>query len=355
VRAVGQAAGLRAAVASGDVVRVRRGVYRDATMARSDEATSERDALRYRADVRAAAEVLVAPTFTSFSAIALHGLPIFGSWPSDVYVLSGNVTGHRRKGLVAVASMRAAPAATAVGGIRCTTVEYSLIQLCRHATLAAALTAVDAAVRVPRFGPTHPLTTIGRLRAEHQRLLPYHGSRRTEAVLTRATTGADTPLETVSRLVIEELGFAAPDLQLRLWLPELKQDAFLDFHWPEVSAGGEADGDGKYLAPALAAVGNQVQLGRGRHDDPDAASAAARAAAATVIKEKERENAVRRQLRAFDRWNWAETLGRRPLERRLVAMGVPRPRPPRVLVGDRDTPAARRIRRPRRPAAPDRD
>ncbi|GAA1769957.1 hypothetical protein [Agromyces humatus] len=348
VRAVGQEAGLRAAVAAGEMVRTRRGVYRDATVARSEEARSERDALRYRADVLAAVEVLLAPTFTSFSAIALHGLPIFGRWPRDAYVLSGSSTGHRRKGLIAVASLRAAPGTTVVGGIRCTTVEYSLIQLCRHATLAAALTAVDAAVHTPRFGRARPLTTISRLRAEHRRLLPYHGSQRTEAVLGRATTEADTPLETVSRLVIEELGFAAPDLQHRLWLPELKQEAFIDFHWPDVSAGAEADGGGKYLAPALAAAGRWSPPGDGQRADPEVAATAAREAAAAVIKEKERENAVRRQLRAFDRWNWAETMARTPLAHRLMAMGVPRPRAPRMLLGDQDAPAARRIRRARR-------
>jgi hypothetical protein len=361
VRAAGQESELRAAVASAEVVCVRRGVYRDAIIVRCEEATPDRDALRYRAEVGAAVEALVAPIFTSFSAIALHGLPIFGRWPGDVYVLSGKATGHRRRGIVAVASLRAAPGTTVVDGIRCTTIEYSLIQLCRHATLAAALTAVDAAVHVPRYGPARGLTTLARLRREHEQRLPYHGSRRTEAVLARATTRADTPLETVSRLVIEELGFAAPEMQHRLWLPDLQQEAFLDFYWPEVGAGAEADGRGKYLSPALAAAARQSGAGRGRRDEPTrghrndrafqgAAQAASRAAAATVIEEKDRENAIRRQLRAFDRWNWAEALARIPVERRLSAMGIPRPRAPRVLLGQQDAPAARRIRRPRRHA-----
>lgn len=362
VRAVGREAELRAAVASGEIVRVRRGVYREAFPQRSDDSTSERDALRYLTDVRAAAEVLVAPIFTSFSAIALHGLPIFGRWPHDVYVLSGNSTGHRRRGVIAVASTRNPPVTT-VGGIHCTTIEYSLIQLCRHATLAAALTAVDAAVHVPRFGPGGPLTTMARLRGEHERLLPYHGSRRTEAVLARATTHADSPLETVSRLVIEELGFSAPELQHRIWLPELQREAFLDFHWPEVGAGAEADGGGKYLV--LADAGLQSVAGAGRRLNPTrhgsrsqsassyAAETAARAAASVVIKEKDRENAIRRQLKAFDRWDWADALARTPVARRLSAMGVPRPRAPRVLLRDQGAPAARRIRRPRRPAVPD--
>lgn len=361
VRAAGREAELRAAIASGDLVNVRRGVYRDANAARSEGSAPDRDDRRYAAVVHAAAEVLVDPVFTSFSAIALHELPIFGQWPRDVYVLSGKLTGHRRSGLIAVASARSAPRTTAIGGIRCTTIEYSLLQLCRHATLAAALTAVDAALHVPRYGPARPMTTLARLRREHERLLPYHGSRRAEAVLARATHLADTPLETLSRLVIEELGFAKPELQYRLWLPELKQEAFLDFMWPDVSAGAEADGVGKYLARVEGLVGRSNGLARSAHhspqegrnesDPPNVASTVSKAAATEVIKEKERENAVRRQLRAFDRWNWAEALTRAPVERRLTAMGIPRPRQPRTLLGDQHAPAARRIRRARRASA----
>lgn len=369
VRAVGRDAELRAAIAAGDVVSVRRGVYRTASAVRTEEATPAHDSLRYRSIVHAAAEVLAEPIFTSFSAIALHGLPIFGRWPRDVYVSTPKPTGHRRSGLIAIASARAEPRTTVVDGIRCTSIEYSLIQLCRHATLAAALTAMDAALHVPRFGPAQPLTTLARVRREHARLLPYHGSRRTEAVLARATHLADTPLETVSRLVIEELGFAAPELQHRLWLPELEQEAFLDFFWPEVDAGVEADGVGKYLAGVVGSAAHRAParerrgsgfaprpMGeRGATATTPANASAAKAAAAAVIKEKDRENAVRRQLKGFDRWNWGETMARSPVDLRLSAMGVPRPRTARTLLGDSDAPAARRIRRSTRastPAAP---
>ncbi len=51
----------------------------------------------------------------------------------------------------------------------------------------------------------------------------------------------------MSRLAFEQLGFEAPEVQHPMWLPELGQQAFLDFYWRSVDAGGEADGrGGKY-------------------------------------------------------------------------------------------------------------
>ncbi|KRC61917.1 hypothetical protein ASE14_14125 [Agromyces sp. Root81] len=318
VRAMGCESELAAALAAGRISRVRRGVYAPSPAGSPAGSEGERDAIRYLTEVRAAAETLRRPIFTSFSALALAGLPIFGRWPTEIYVMSGDRQGHRRTGVVSVAGSYD-PAHAMQASHVVTSIEFTLIQICRHASLAAALTAMDAALRVSRFGSVRSHTTMAAVRAEHERLLPYRGSRRTEAVLARTTDQADTPLETIGRLVIEELGFEEPELQHELWLPELGKRAFLDFYWKGVDAGGEADGHGKYL---------------GRANTTGAVASA-------VIAEKERENAVRRQVRAFDRWDWSETLRRTPLDRRLTAMGVPRTRRRRApLVGSPDEAAA---------------
>ena len=317
VRAMGLESELGAALASGRIGRVRRGIYAPNLAGDSRASEGERDAMRYLTEVRAAAETLQRPVFTSFSALVLAGLPIFGRWPTEIYVMSRGLQGHRRTGVISVAGSYCPTLATEAT-LEVTSIEFTLIQVCRHASLAAAVTAMDAALRVPRFGSGGPRTTLAAVRAEHERLLPYRGSRRTDAVLARATDKADTPLETIGRLVIEELGFEEPELQHELWLPELGKRAFLDFYWRSVDAGAEADGRGKYL---------------GRSNAPAAVASA-------VITEKERENAVRRRIRAFDRWDWSETLRRIPLERRLTAMGVPRARRQRVsLVGSPDSAA----------------
>ena len=245
-RALGREAAFYEAIRTGELERIRHGVYAPRERPSPDESSAERDARRYLALVRASAYALEHPVYTSYSAAALMGLPIVGSWPDSVYVMSRDRQGSRRRGVIAVARTHE-PEEMRVGDLVATSVEFTLVQLCRHASLGAALVATDAAllVRRGREAPP-PRTTLARLAAEHDRLLPYPGSRRTDAVLRRAVTAAETPLETVSRLVIEELGFAAPRLQHELWLPELGRRAYLDFHWPSVGVAGEADGHGKY-------------------------------------------------------------------------------------------------------------
>ncbi|WP_169513956.1 type IV toxin-antitoxin system AbiEi family antitoxin domain-containing protein [Agromyces subbeticus] len=302
VRAAGRLAQLRNAEARGELERVRAGVYRRPADYDETWSTAKRDAAEYRVKVSGVAQTLSAPIFTGHSAAALLGLPTLGRWPDDVYVLSRDATGHRRAGVTSVARRHEVDVEQ-LNGIAMTSIEFSLVQLCRRATLTAALTTVDAALHVPRLGAGHaiaPRTTLDRLIAEHQRLLPYPRSRQVDAVLRRATHLAETPLETLSRVVIEELGFPQPELQHELWLPELGRRAFLDFHWPEYGIGAEADGRGKYEAAG---------------DVPTSI--------ATVIAEKEREDAVRRQVQAFTRWNWAEAWGRSVLFTKLRDAGLP--------------------------------
>jgi len=198
MRAAGREAELYAALQSGRLERVRRGVYSVPQLDDGRLSAAEKDALRYRALVRAAAQSLDRPVFTSYSAVALLGLPILGNWPDSVYVMSRGAHGSRRPGVVSVART-ADPRVRYIGGYAVTSVEFTLIQLCRHASLGAALTAADAALHVPRPpGARPPLTTVDRLVEEHERLKPYPRSRRVDEVLRRATTLADSPLETAT-------------------------------------------------------------------------------------------------------------------------------------------------------------
>ncbi|MCD5344943.1 hypothetical protein [Agromyces sp. S2-1-8] len=324
VRDAGLQRRLAAEVSAGRLERVRRGFYAEAPAATTP--AWRRDELRHLHLVHGAAEAMHAPVFTGLSALALFGLPTYGRWPHEVSVLSPGPTGFRRGGVVGVGVSRA-PSLVRVGDRVVTSVEYTLIQVCRVATVAAALAAVDAALWVPRRSSGGPRTTLERLRAEHERLLPYPGSRRTEAVLERATARAETVFETASRLVIEEFGFEPPVLQQRFWLGELGTTADVDFWWPSVRAIGEADGRGKYLT----VDDRRESVGPG-------------AAAQRVIREKDRENALRRRADAFERWDWGEMVRKRPLEQRLAAMGVPRTRRRRALIGRPDEPALRSTR-----------
>lgn len=304
LRSAGREAELYAAVSNGTLERIRRGVFTYAAPDDETKSAPERDAMRYLTAVRACALSRRNPVFTSFSAVALTGLPIIGSWPRHLYVMSGNSKGSRRREVISVARTAEVPTAMTAGLVT-TALEFSLVQLARHASLVAAVVATDAALRVSRGADAPPpLTTPASLWAEHERLLPYHGSRRVEAVFERAVTGADTPLETASRLVIEEFGFPAPVLQHRLMLADLGRAAYLDFFWAEYGVAAEADGRGKYLGDGVDATVD------------------------AVLAEKAREDAIRAQVSGFARWDWAEMWQREPIRVRLERAGVPVTRRP---------------------------
>lgn len=287
---------------TGSLHRIWPGVYRDAVLAPGNLPEAEAKALSYRLRVLAAARRMRDPVFTSWSAAALLRLPIIGDWPEEIYVLSGSSTGSRRGAIVRVATRSEAPEAL-VDGVRVTSVEYTIIQLARHARLGAALVAADAGLRdMPFPAQSPPLTTRAKLFALHEQLRPYHRSRRVQAVLHRVTHLSGSPLETVSRLTIEELGFAAPLLQVGIPL-ESGADAYLDFYWDE-DIGGESDGDSKYTAGDNSAE-TRVRL----------------------LAEKAREDELRQRLNHLARWGWRDAWARRPLEHKLLRAGVPRVRP----------------------------
>lgn len=290
---------------AGTLTRVWPGVY---AVTETEEHRGPRaDAARYLRRVRAAAHQMPGRVFTSYSAAALLGLPIVGRWPRAVYVLAGGPNGSRRGDVRYIGHRPDAPE-VCVDGIRLTAPAHTVIQVARNATLAAGLVAADAALRHPPYAERPPLLTPEVLSGEHERLHPYRGHARAAAVLCRATPFADGALESISRLVIEELGFVAPELQHRFWLPGLGEYAWVDFCWPEVGIAMEADGHGKYL-----------DAGTGTR------------AAQRVVREKRREDEIRAQVEEFGRWDWDDAWRVYPLERKLERAGVPRTRPRRRL------------------------
>ncbi len=245
--------------------------------------------------------------FTAYSAAAVLGLPLISRWPTSVYVASATAHGGRRSGLVQVGRL-GDERPVFVEGVLTTSIEVTLIQLARLASLRDVLAATDAALRAPRYSRDRPaMTTIERLRAVHEQRRPYRGCRRMDAVLERATDQSDSPLETDSRLLFEHYGYAQPALQHPIALPEMGVVARLDFYWSEADAAAEADGRGKYRRASV------------------------RESADTVIAEKDRENAIRRRVRAFDRWDWTDRRAVEPVLHRLDAMRIPRVRPVSVL------------------------
>jgi hypothetical protein len=243
--------------------------------------------------------------FAGFTAALLQGLPIVGAVPGDVTVLAKGRSGRRRNGVVEIVR----PATTHVltsDGVATTGWIATVLEVARTRPLLTALAVADAALHRPRFEDREPRCTIEELRAAFADLLPFPGSRRAEAVLARATHLADTPLETLSRLRIEELGFPAPVLQFSVTRPRTDSLAYLDFAWPEHRVWGEADGNGKYQGDA--------------QQDGDH-----RSISEIVREEKARENEVRAATGwACARWDWSEAWAPASLRDILLQAGLPR-------------------------------
>lgn len=133
-------------------------------------------------------------------------------------------------------------------------------------------------------------------------LLPRRRARRWQQLHAFADPRAESVGESVSRVLIAELGFAPPELQIEFRLPDGRL-ARADFYWPEAGLVGEFDGEVKYSrAQDLTGL-----------DPADA-----------VIAEKRREDGLRALGHGVARWGWAELREPRALRSILHQAGAPR-------------------------------
>ena len=240
VRAVGREAELYAAVRSGTLERVRRGVFRHPPPSEADPL--RRSETRFGISRSCAAGLSMGhAVFTSYSAIALAGLPIVGVAAArrrDV---------ERRERSPPRRRDPHRPNRRDLDDLDGRTPDHDdRVQphpFARRAPLATALVATDASSASRRTGAP-PLTTLGALRAEHERVLPYQ-SRRVDAVLTgdiRRRHAARDHEPNGHRGV----RFPEPVLQHWRWF-RISVEARTDFFWPDHEVAAEADGRGKYL------------------------------------------------------------------------------------------------------------
>ncbi|WP_308799733.1 hypothetical protein [Agromyces silvae] len=291
---MGEGRALLSAHRSGEIIRLRRGVYVDA-----ERHAAQRALDRYRSSVLAAGRQRRRPVFAGQTAALLHGLPIIGV-PDEIVLLSPSASGRRRNGVIELAS-RGDESIVERNGRRLTSIAETVIDVARTTTLLGALVVADAALHTPRFGAREPRCSAADLHEAYVRRRPFPRSRRVAAVLERASSDADTPLETLSRLRIEELGFPPPELQFAVLRPGRAAPSYLDFAWPEHGVWGEADGAMKYTGTVGEGSGAQ-----------------------RLFAEKRRED----ELRAVTgwrcaRWTWQDAWAGRPLRDILRRAGLP--------------------------------
>ncbi|WP_146073414.1 hypothetical protein [Cryobacterium sp. N22] len=286
---------------------IRRGVYVTGERWRASNVDE-----RYRLMVRATA--LVAgnpPVLSHHSAAVLRGLPIIGRWPSTVHIVTPGASGGSNARFTTSHRGPVPEAVHEIDGCRVTTLARTLVDVAASSPFLVGVTMVDHALRVEqeraereRRGevPVRPPLTREDLYRELARVNPRTGRRRAERVIAFANPLAANPGETLSRVRIFQLGFAAPELQV--CFPDiLGGTAWVDFFWRRVRKIGEFDGFLKYgVGPVLG--------------DRDPSS--------VVWQEKQREDALRARVNSFDRWGWDLALSPARFHAFLTERGVPR-------------------------------
>jgi hypothetical protein len=236
-----------------------------------------------------------------WTAAAVHDLPIVGAWPGSTHLTMGTSAGGRSKGEVVKHSIHLDERdVVAVGGLRVTSVARTIVDMAAVASFADAVIMADGALRLDRFGREKPLTTARELADAWAGRLPFRGHVRARAVIAFADGRADTPIESLSRVTMRQIGCPAPRLQTAFF----DADGFIggaDFEWPEFDVIGEADGDRKYL---------------------DAAFRSGRSVERVLLDEKNREDRLRALPKNVVRWNWKVAADPRALETRLRHAGI---------------------------------
>ncbi|WP_431218724.1 type IV toxin-antitoxin system AbiEi family antitoxin domain-containing protein [Leifsonia xyli] len=282
----------------GDEVRIARGVYADSA-AWETLGAREQHVIRLGAYARRRA---MAPVFSHWSAAALHGMPFADDHADAIHVAVGRTSGGRSARDVRAHSIEVPSVdIVEVAGVRCTSAGRTAVDLAATAQTAESVAIADRLLHRRLGGRRDSPGDRTVLLEAWMRGQPLRGHRRALDVIEFADGRAESPLESISRVAMYEAGFPRPVLQEPI-LDANGLIGYADFAWPEHGIVGEADGDAKYLDPAL----------RGR-----------RSADRVVLDEKVREDRLRAAGWKVVRWRWAAARGGRPLAEALTAAGLP--------------------------------
>ena len=258
---------LQRLVHRGELTRVRRGAYLDASSGLARE----------RALVLATAPSLRDGSVVSHaSAAVLHGLPLWRIDTGRVCVTRRPPAAGSGSALVHLHVARLPEdETTLVDGVPTTTPARTVVDVARSASYESAVVLADAALAAG----ARPEDLLACLR----RMGPVPGSRRAARVLAFSDGRSESVGESRSRVLIARLGLPAPDLQVRIVRPDRTVLARCDFGWRGRLTVGEFDGRVKY-----------------RGDVPG------RDPAEAVYREKLREDEIRDSRWEVARWSWAD-------------------------------------------------
>jgi hypothetical protein len=297
----GDARQVRRSTRLGASTRLHRGVY-----APSDLLSALAPEPRHITQIQAiAATRSIRPIIGHLSAAVMWGMTIRPGMPKTVHmIVPPNSNAHSKNGVTVHREALADGDVVELGGLLVTSPQRTLLDLARVSPFVTAVTALDFALHDKRPKRFLPLDKSGLLLAARE-LSGVRGHARALRAVEFSRPGADNAGETHSRIVIAELGFPMPELQVRHVNPRGGY-YYVDFEWPEFRRIGEFDGKGKYLKPEY--------LGRMSPGD-------------AVVEEKIREDHLRAQGNEVSRWCPVDVNNRRNLRRILLEAGLPCSRP----------------------------
>ena len=192
-----------------------------------------------------------------------------------------------------------------------TTPARTVVDLAVSAAFDVAVVAMDASQHAARRAP-QPLTTRADVRDLVDLMSPFRGLKRVIAVLDASTPLSESVGESLCRIIIAELGFEDPELQVE-FRDEDGLIGFADFTWRHDHVILEFDGKIKYL---------------------DARYRQGLSAGQIVVLEKLREDRLRALGYRVVRAEWKDLVDPARLLRLLTDAGLVPVRPTRVIRRD---------------------
>ena len=185
------------------------------------------------------------------------------------------------------------PMSESIGGMRVAAPVELAVGILHGRHRAVGLAVADAVLR------QHPEVTTDALVAASGERASTRGVRAARWVIARADAHRETPLESVSAVAMEWLGFPAPELQRWFRGAASEDDARVDFWWDRWRIAGESDGEVKYSG----AFGD----------------------ARTALRARNARDAALRErgVRATAHWSWSDVSAPARLRALLVATGLP--------------------------------
>lgn len=174
-----------------------------------------------------------------------------------------------------------------VDGVLLTSPARTVLDVARHHPVLTSVPMIDYVLH-------ERLASADELRDVLDFCRTWPGAPRARRAVRLSDSRAESPLESVSRLIIPRLKLPAPEPQVIILDEHDQQIARCDFYWDEFGVVGEADGLRKY-------------------SDPDGV------VAQVVAAEKEREADLRDTELKVTRWTWRRVWSEQPQLRERLA------------------------------------